>query len=128
MVTSDKCAEQREDDIFKNTPRNIVNVRVIADPAKRGIIIESKTHLKEIFIADITGKILIRIQPVEKQTKWNVNLKSYPNATFLVKYISEDDQWGAEKFVSCIESLFACDDLYTNFKSNIVPEMIWKKL
>ncbi len=99
MVTSDKCAEQRENDIFKNTPRNIVDIRVIADPAKKGIIIESKTHLKEIFIADITGKILIRIQPVEKQTKWNVNLKSYPNATFLVKYITEDDQWGAEKFV-----------------------------
>ena len=99
MVTSDKCAEQRESDIFKNTPRNIVDIRVIADPAKRGIIIESKTHLKEIFIADITGKILIRIQAVEKQTKWNVNLKSYPNATFLVKYITEDDQWGAEKFV-----------------------------
>jgi len=98
MVIADKCPEQKEVDIFKNTPRNIEDIRIIADPAKRSIIIESKAHLKEIFIADITGKILIRLESGEKQIKWNVNLGTYPNATFLVKYITIDDQWGAEKF------------------------------
>jgi len=99
MVISNKCPEQKEIDIFKNTPRNIENIKVTADPAKRTVAIEGKTHLKEIFIADITGKILIRIDPGEKQTKWNVNLSTYPNGTFLVKYVTMDDQWGAEKFV-----------------------------
>jgi len=98
MVIADKCPEQKEVDIFKNTPRNIEDIRIIADPAKRSIIIESKAPLKEIFIADITGKILIRLESGEKQIKWNVNLGTYPNATFLVKYITIDDQWGAEKF------------------------------
>jgi len=98
MVIADKCPEQKEVDIFKNTPRNIEDIRIIADPAKRSIIIESKAPLKEIFIADITGKILIRLESGEKQIKWNVNLGTYPNATFLVKYITVDDQWGAEKF------------------------------
>jgi hypothetical protein len=63
------------------------------------VIIESKNHLKDIFIADMTGKILVRVQSGEKQTKWTVNLGGFPNATFLVKYITMDDQWGAEKFV-----------------------------
>ncbi len=98
MVIADKCAEQKEADIFKNTPRNIEDIRITADPAKRSIIIETKAHLKEIFIADITGKILIRLESGEKQAKWNVDLSAYPNATFLVKYITADDQWGAEKF------------------------------
>lgn len=99
MVLVDKCPEQKEVDIFKNTPRNIEDIRIRVDDVKRSITIESKNHLKEIFIADITGKILIRLEPGEKQVKWNVNLSAYPNATFLVKYITIGDQWGAEKFV-----------------------------
>ena len=81
MVIADKCPEPKEVDIFKNTPRNIEDIRITTDPAKRSIIIESKDRLKEIFITDITGKILIRLEPGEKQTKWNVNLSTYPNFT-----------------------------------------------
>jgi hypothetical protein len=99
MVIADKCPEQKEIDLFKNTPRNIENISVTADQSKRSLTIESKNHLKDIFIADMTGKILVRLQSGEKQTKWNVNLGAFPNATFLVKYITIDDQWGAEKFV-----------------------------
>ena len=99
MVIADKCPEQKEIDLFKSTPRNIENIRVTADQSKRSLAIESKNHLKDIFIADMAGKILVRLQSGEKQTKWNVNLSAFPNATFLVKYITIDDQWGAEKFV-----------------------------
>ena len=99
MIIADKCPEQKEIDLFKNTPGNIGNIRVSADQAKRIVTIESKNHLKDIFIADMTGKILVRVQSGEKQTKWNVSLGAFPNATFLIKYITMDDQWGAEKFV-----------------------------
>jgi von Willebrand factor type A domain-containing protein len=98
MVIADNCPEQKEIHAFKNTPGNIEDIRVNKDQAKRSITIESKTHLKEIFISDITGKILIRLESGEKQTKWNVNLSTFPNATFLVKYITMADQWGAERF------------------------------
>ena len=98
MVTASKCAEQNEADIYKNTPRNIGSINVSVDRKKRDLIIESKDHLKEVFIADITGKVLVRLESNEKQTKWNVDLSTYPNATFLVKYITTDDQWGAERF------------------------------
>jgi len=99
MVIANRCSAEKEVDIFKNTPQNIEDIRVVEDPVKRSITIESRDHLREIFIADITGKILLRLESGEKQTKWSVNLGAYPNATFLVKYITMDDQWGAEKFL-----------------------------
>jgi len=98
MVTANKCPEQNEADIYKNTPGNIASIAVSVDRKKRDLIIESKDPLKEIFIADVTGKIIARLEPGEKQNKWIVDLSTYPSATFLVKYITIDDQWGAEKF------------------------------
>ena len=62
MVIADKCPEQKEVDIFKNMRRNIEESGSLQILQKRSIIIESKDHLKEIFIADITGKILIRLE------------------------------------------------------------------
>src|SRR5678815_983935 len=99
MVIVNKCPEQKENDILKNTPRNIEDIRVTADPTKRSIVIQSKGQLREVFIADITGKILLRLELQDRQTKWNINLSTLPNATFLVRYITMDDRWGAEKFV-----------------------------
>ena len=98
MVTANKCPEQNEAAIYKNTPRNIAGIKVSVDSKKRDLIIESRDHLREVFIADITGKILVRLESNEKQTKWTFDLSTYPNATFLVKYVTMDDQWGAEKF------------------------------
>ena len=99
MVFANKCSEQKETETFKNTPVNIEGIKIYPNPTKGNITIESKAHLKEIFITDFTGKILMRIETNDKQTKWSVSLSAYPNATYLVKYITADDQWGAEKVV-----------------------------
>jgi len=99
MVFANKCAEQKEAETFQNTPPNLEKIKIYPNPTKGNITIESKAHLKEIFITDFTGKILMRIETNEKQTKWNVSLSAYPNATYLVKYITTDDRWGAEKVV-----------------------------
>ena len=99
MVFANKCSEQKEVESFKTTPLNIEKIKIYPNPTQGNITIESKQHLKEIFITDFTGKMLMRIETNEKQTRWNVNLGAYPNATYLVKYITVDNQWGAEKVV-----------------------------
>lgn len=99
MVFANKCSEQKDVESFRNTPLNIEKIKIFPNPTHGNITIESKKHLKEIFITDFTGKMLMRMETNEKQTRWNVNLGAYPNATYLVKYITSDDQWGAEKVV-----------------------------
>ncbi len=99
MIAADECTGKEEAEIFQNIPFNIENIKIYPNPSQGNITIESKNHLKEVFIADFTGKILKRLETNEKQNKWTVNFGSYPNATFLVKYITKDDQWGAEKVV-----------------------------
>lgn len=99
MVFADKCSEQKDIELFKDFPSNIEKIKIFPNPTQGNITIESKKHLKEIFITDFTGKILLHIESNDKQTKWYVNLDAYPNATYLVKYITADDQWGAEKVV-----------------------------
>jgi len=99
MVFANKCSEQKDVEAFKNIPANIEKIKIYPNPTQGIITIESKNHLREIFITDFTGKILMRIETKEKQTKWSVSLGAYPNATYLVKYITADDRWGAEKIV-----------------------------
>jgi hypothetical protein len=99
MVFANKCSEQKEVDVFRNTPDNIEKIKIYPNPTQGNITIESKKHLKEIYITDFTGKILMRIETNEKQTKWRLSLGSYPNATYLVKYITAENEWGAEKVV-----------------------------
>jgi hypothetical protein len=99
MVFANTCSEQKGVESFRNTPLNIEKIKIFPNPTQGNITIESKKHLREIFITDFTGKMLMRIETNEKQTRWNVNLGAYPNATYLVKYITVDNQWGAEKVV-----------------------------
>jgi hypothetical protein len=99
MVFANKCSEQKDVEAFKNVPANIEKIKIYPNPTQGNITIESKNHLREIFITDFTGKILMRIETKEKQTKWSISLGAYPNATYLVKYITADDRWGAEKIV-----------------------------
>jgi carboxypeptidase-like protein/type IX secretion system substrate protein/von Willebrand factor type A domain-containing protein len=99
MVFANKCSEQKQIESLKNTPLNIERIRIYPNPTQGNITVESQKHLKEIFITDFTGKMLMRIETNDKQTRWNINLGAYPNATYLVKYITIENQWGAEKVV-----------------------------
>jgi len=99
MVFANKCSGQTTTEVFKTTPPNIEKIKIYPNPTQGNVKIESSNYLKEIFITDFTGKILMRIITNDKERKWNINISAFPNAAYLVKYITTDDRWGAEKIV-----------------------------
>jgi len=75
------------------------DVKVYPNPTTGPIRIESKQALKEIFIADFTVKILQRVVVKNKEKVWNIDLSQYPSGTYLIRYISDDNVWGAQKII-----------------------------
>lgn len=80
-------------------PENILSVKLYPNPTSGLFTIESKKELKEIYVTDFTGKILLRLNATDKKGRWQVDISRYPSATYLVKYITTDNKWGAEKVV-----------------------------
>lgn len=80
-------------------PENILSLKLYPNPTSGQFTIESKKELKEIYITDFTGKILMRLNAADKKGRWQVDISGYPSATYLVKYITTDNKWGAEKVV-----------------------------
>ena len=80
-------------------PGNILAVKIYPNPTNGRFVIESKKDLKEIYITDFTGKILMRLSVADKKGRWQVDIGNYPSGAYLVKYITADNKWGAEKII-----------------------------
>jgi CarboxypepD_reg-like domain/Secretion system C-terminal sorting domain/von Willebrand factor type A domain len=94
---STEDAKQMQQDTRQ--PDNVLSVKVYPNPTSGQFIIESKKDIRDIFVTDFTGKILMRLPAVDKKGKWQVDIGKYPSGTYLVKYITRDNKWGAEKVV-----------------------------
>jgi hypothetical protein len=97
------CDETKTEQLPQiNQPDNTSGIKIYPNPTTGRFTVESKKSLKEIYIADFSGKILQRLtDPSGKSNKqrWNVDISQYASGTYLVKYISEDNKWGAVKVV-----------------------------
>jgi len=80
-------------------PPNILSVKLYPNPTTGQFTIESNKEIKDIYITDFTGKIIMKLAGGNKQLKWAVNISPYPAATYIVKYITTENKWGAEKVV-----------------------------
>ena len=80
-------------------PDNVLAVKLYPNPTNGQLTIESKKDIKEIYITDFSGKILMRLSTAEKKGRWQVDIGNYPSGTYLVKYITTDNKWGAEKII-----------------------------
>jgi len=80
-------------------PGNILSIKLYPNPTSGQFTIESNKEFKEIFIADFTGKILMRLAVGDNKGKWSADLRQYPNGTYLVKYITKENTWGSEKVI-----------------------------
>jgi hypothetical protein len=81
----------------KNIPLNVEGIKIFPNPTRGDVKIESGKELKQMFVTDFTGKILMNVPLNKNQKQWKFNISSYPSGTYLVKYITKDDRWGAEK-------------------------------
>ncbi|HEV7782591.1 MAG TPA: carboxypeptidase-like regulatory domain-containing protein [Chitinophagaceae bacterium] len=80
-------------------PDNILSVKIYPNPTNGKFVIESKNDLKEIYIADFTGKLLMRLPAADKKGRWQVDIGQYPSGAYVVKYVTVDNKWGAEKII-----------------------------
>ena len=80
-------------------PSNILSVKLFPNPTSGEFRIEANEDIKELYVTDFAGKILMRISDLNKKRYWNVDLRKYPSGTYLVKYITKENKIGAEKIV-----------------------------
>lgn len=77
---------------------NTENINIFPNPTPGPVTLLSKKKLKEIWVADFTGKFLMRI-PLNYKAKYQFNLRAFPAGTYLVKYITDENKTGTEKVV-----------------------------
>jgi CarboxypepD_reg-like domain/von Willebrand factor type A domain/Secretion system C-terminal sorting domain len=88
-------SEKMEEPLSSND--NFAKLVVYPNPSAGRIGIKSSEKIKELFIADFTGKVLERVNVYSKDQNWQVDLGRYPSGTYLIEYFTEDKKWGAEK-------------------------------
>lgn len=99
MIYVNSCSTQQQPEPIVKTKTSTQKVTATPNPTTGQFTIATNKPLKEIFIADFTGKILMRLSVNNKQTSWNVNIGNFPAGTYIVKYVTTENQWGAEKVV-----------------------------
>lgn len=91
-------ASNKPDEPFVHEPVNVAKLKIYPNPTQGKFVIESDKELKEIFVSDFTGKLLMKLTGATKG-RWEANISSYPSGTYLVRYITAENKMGAEKIV-----------------------------
>jgi len=81
--------------VFTNTEK----VTLFPNPTTGPVTLQTAKALKEIFVADFTGKILMRTSVKDKKGTYSIDLGGFPSATYFIRYITKENTSGAEKVV-----------------------------
>jgi len=81
--------------VFTNTEKVIL----FPNPTNGPVTLQTTKALKEIFVADFTGKILMRTTVKDKKGLYSINLGAFPSATYFIRYITKENTSGAEKVI-----------------------------
>jgi hypothetical protein len=98
MVFQNNCdaAAKQPEPIIKQ-PGNLLEIKISPNPTTGRFTVACNKELKELFITDFTGKIVMRV--TDRSNKKNIDITAFPAGTYLVKYITEQNEWGTEKVV-----------------------------
>ena len=107
MIFMNPCTDTRVAHEPVNANDNIAKLAVYPNPSAGMINIQSSKNIKELFIADFTGKVLQKVitssnfktQTGTQGQTWQIDLSRYPSGTYLIEYFTDAKQWGAEKVV-----------------------------
>jgi coenzyme F420-reducing hydrogenase delta subunit len=99
MCFVNTCEEKTKTSLpIANYPK-LQNVKAYPNPTKGPVTLNAPMQLKEIYITDFTGKIIMRRAVKEKETIFSFDLSVFPSATYLIRYITSDNTSGAERIV-----------------------------
>ena len=98
MISVNNCNETKPLEPFV-VHSNIEKVKIYPNPTRGNLVIESKKTLKQVFITDFAGKILMNLSMNPKQNQWKADITQYPAGTYMVKYVTTGNEWGAEKIL-----------------------------
>ncbi len=76
---------------------NPETVEVFPNPTKGFVTLKTNKKIKEIYLADFAGKILMRKVINAERKEYNLDLSGFPSATYFIKYVTADKKTGAEK-------------------------------
>lgn len=76
-----------------------VKLKIYPNPTTGRFKIQSNNEIKEIYVADFSGKLLLKINTNSKAGTWDVNIEPYPSGIYLIKYVTVAGKVGAEKII-----------------------------
>ncbi|TAL69820.1 MAG: VWA domain-containing protein [Bacteroidetes bacterium] len=89
--------DSRIDSTVENYEQLVGRIKCYPNPTNGELNVELTGQVDEMFVVDITGKILQRFENVGLG-KQIVNLKDYPTGIYFIKYMIEN-QWGTQKIM-----------------------------
>lgn len=99
MCFVNACESQKKNNEPSSVYSNAEKVKVFPNPTKGPVTVETDKELNAIFVADFTGKILMRLQVKEVKKQYKLDLSNFPSATYFIRYTTNENKAGAEKLV-----------------------------
>ncbi|MGC4104108.1 carboxypeptidase-like regulatory domain-containing protein [Ferruginibacter sp.] len=99
MCYVNTCEQKVKDSVPVAVYTNTEKVKVYPNPTNGPVTLKTDKDLQEIYVADFTGKVLMRMEAKDKKGTFSIDLSAFPSATYFIRYITKDNTAGAEKVV-----------------------------
>lgn len=77
---------------------DLIGWKYYPNPTSGILNIEVRGDIKELFVCDVSGKIIYRIEN-SSQRQITINLSDYPNGIYFIRYEYAPNEWVSGKFV-----------------------------